>query len=62
LFINLPISIVSLTIKLKKDRNFEDLIKENLISKFDNVTLKTIDKKTKLDEKELDRFLLKNGI
>jgi len=40
------------------DRNFEDLIKENLISKFDNVTLKTIDRKTKLDEKELNRFLL----
>lgn len=40
-------------------KNYEDLIKEGILSKFDNVTFKTIKPEIKNDYKNLDKFLEK---
>ena len=48
-------------------KNYEDLLKEGLLNKFDNVTYKTIKPGIKMDLKNMDKFLekyekeLKNG-
>ena len=45
-------------------KNYEDLLKEGMLSKFDNVTLKTIKPEIKTEYKNLDQFLekfLSNG-
>ena len=38
-------------------KNYEELLKESLLSKFDNVTYKSIPKFSKIDEKDLERFM-----
>lgn len=40
------------------DKNFDDLLKESMLSKFDNVTYRTIKRENKLMDNELDKFLL----
>ena len=40
-------------------KNYEDLLKEGMLSKFDNVTLKTIKPEIKAEYKNLDQFLEK---
>jgi hypothetical protein len=38
-------------------KNFKDLMKEGLLTKFDNITYKTIRPNNKIESKELERFL-----
>ena len=38
-------------------KNYEDLMKEGMLNRFDNVTYKTIKKENKIDPKELEKFL-----
>ncbi len=38
-------------------KNFEEIIKESALNKFDNVTYKTIPKFTKINDKELEKFM-----
>lgn len=38
-------------------KNYDDLMKESLLSRFDNVTYKTIKKENKLDQKDVEKFL-----
>ena len=40
-------------------KNYEDLLKEGMLSKFDNVTLKTIKPEIKVDYKNMEKFLEK---
>ena len=40
-------------------KNYDDLIKEGMLTKFDNVTLKTIKPKIKAEFKNMDKFLEK---
>ena len=42
-------------------KNYEDLLKEGMLSRFDNVTLKTIRPEIKSEYKNLDKFLEKFG-
>ena len=39
------------------NKNYQDLMKEGLLTKFDNVTYKTIRPNTKINPKDLDKFL-----
>ena len=39
-------------------KNFDELIKEGALNKFDNVTFKTIKRKRKLDHIDLEKFLM----
>ena len=39
------------------NKNFKDLMKEGLLTKFDNITYKTIRPNNKIDSKELEKFL-----
>ena len=39
------------------NKNFKDLMKEGLLNKFDNITYKTIRPNSKIDSKELEKFL-----
>ena len=39
------------------NRNFKELMKEGMLTKFDNVTFKTIKPSNKIESKELDKFL-----
>ena len=39
------------------NKNYKDLMKEGLLTKFDNITLKTIRPNNKIDSKELEKFL-----
>jgi len=41
------------------DKNFEELLKEGMVKKFDNVTFKTIPKQSKINPQELERYLKK---
>ena len=43
------------------NKNYEDLLKEGMLTKFDNVTLKTIKPQIKTDFQKLNRFLEKYG-
>ena len=38
-------------------KNYEDLFKEGLLTKFDNVTFKSIKPEIKMDLKNMDKFL-----
>ena len=39
------------------NKNYDDLMKESLLSRFDNVTYKTIKKENKIDQKDVEKFL-----
>ena len=39
------------------NRNFKELMKEGMLTKFDNITFKTIRPNNKIESKELDKFL-----
>ena len=39
------------------NKNYEDLMKEGMLKKFDNVTYKTIRKEQKIDQKDMEKFL-----
>ena len=39
------------------NKNFKDLMKEGLLTKFDNITYKTIRPNSKIDSKDLEKFL-----
>ena len=39
------------------NKNFNDLMKEGMLNKFDNITLKTIRPNTKIESKDLEKFL-----
>lgn len=39
------------------NKNFDDLLKESMLTKFDNVTYKTIRKENKLDSKDVQKFI-----
>ena len=41
------------------NKNYEELLKDELLSRFDNVTYKTIKKNNSVDMKEMENFLLK---
>ena len=41
------------------NKNYEDLLKDELLSRFDNVTYKTIKKNYSVDMKEMENFLIK---
>ena len=41
------------------NKNYEDLLKEGMLTKFDNVTLKTIKPEIKTEFKNMDKFLEK---
>ena len=41
------------------NKNYEELLKDELLSRFDNVTYKTIKKNNSVDIKEMENFLLK---
>ena len=41
------------------NKNYEDLLKDELLSRFDNVTYKTIKKNNSVDMKEMQNFLIK---
>ena len=43
------------------NKNYEDLLKEGMLTKFDNVTLKTIKPQIKTDFQKLNKFLEKYG-
>lgn len=39
------------------NKNYEDLMKESLLSRFDNVTFKTIKKENVIDQRDVEKFL-----
>ena len=41
------------------NKNYEDLMKEGMLNRFDNVTYKTIKKNNSVDMKEMENFLIK---
>ena len=42
------------------NKNYDDLLKDELISRFDNVTYKTIERNKSVDMKEMEKYLLKS--
>jgi hypothetical protein len=39
------------------NKNYEDLMKEGMLNRFDNVTYKTIKKEQRIDQREMEKFL-----
>jgi hypothetical protein len=42
------------------NKNYYDLLKDELLSRFDNITYKTIERNKSVDVKEMEKFLLKS--
>ena len=42
------------------NKNYEELLKDELLSRFDNVTYKTIERNKSVDMKEMEKYLLKS--
>jgi hypothetical protein len=42
------------------NKNYDDLLKDELISRFDNVTYKTIERNKSVDMREMEKYLLKS--
>ena len=42
------------------NKNYDDLLKDELISRFDNVTYKTIERNKSVDVREMEKYLLKS--
>lgn len=39
------------------NKNYDDLLKESMVTRFDNVTYKTITKENKVDQRDIEKFL-----
>ena len=39
------------------NKNYDDLMKEGMLHRFDNVTYKTIKKENRFDQKDMEKFL-----